>query len=392
MNDRLAAASFRLRDILRATAARINPPPKGTFVQCDMHDVAIGISGMQPETMLSVPRSTVLDAADSPIGDQKQMEDHSVQETAFTEPSTTTTNTMTMILYPSLDTKPAPAFKATTMQKFSLIQSVDTAPAKMATLNHQNQVVLYGGISIAPSAPIVESDLLALERNVKNSKCMAQSLLQEIGIELFEEAFWHAKAARIDHQPNCHDHKIVKFMNEWEMCERGTVVPQDICADSVLCMLKFRETISFLVQDFYQSALEKLVGSVIGAASPLSDTEIMRISRALYRIETFRCLYQNPTHPNIRDNSHQLLQKLEAWEIEEIATVRDYIFAKLDEIFRDIMMVAESNHPQFDFKKRSEAMPKELSSVVIKKDDELTADWFSEDNPEGIDVKAQDGM
>ncbi|KAG0650785.1 hypothetical protein D0Z07_2215 [Hyphodiscus hymeniophilus] len=90
---------------------------------------------------------------------------------------------------------------------------------------------------------------------------------------------------------------------------------------------------------------KEITGKGIECLGSLSSSEKRRIYRALYRFELFRVLFTEPFDiqlpPKSRscfdamDQSLLFLSIFKAWEVEEIACIRDYIIRRHQEILRE---------------------------------------------------------
>ncbi len=127
----------------------------------------------------------------------------------------------------------------------------------------------------------------------------------------------------------------------------------------------FHQSVLDVTKDFcdYTLSTHPVTGHALSSSPSLSPNEVLRIHRALYRYELFAVLFREPDfyheeqaerhrHRNpdnarlilqwnsigsldSRDKAFLFLPIFNAWEVEEIACVRDYIMHRYDELFAE---------------------------------------------------------
>jgi hypothetical protein len=197
--------------------------------------------------------------------------------------------------------------------------------------------------------------------------------------------------------------KVDSFLDQWIDCELGSVHPGSIPVQTVLQMSKLHQEIKFLVADFCSCAMKDFKDLKYGEGSSihLSATETVRITRAFYRLELFCVLYRDRCllgeiedmekgqYDVTKILAYRLFATWNAWENEEIACVRDYIYARLAEVFSYIQTEASVSPFKVILYEPWEPAPKYLPHGAVAMCDSLEPRWYRDDLECGVDLSPE---
>jgi hypothetical protein len=161
------------------------------------------------------------------------------------------------------------------------------------------------------------------------------------------------------------EHFMENYIKAPPPLELREFLPKGIPLVAVDRLASLHGAVQFLTTDFCawmeeNQSMQKQEQKQIQFAQPLSASETVRIHRAFYRIETFGnlfrerifkrrgedCWYEDWDHLlflHREAKPHPFFKAFDAWEIEEIACIRDYMHSRLSPRFETI-------EPAFSYK------------------------------------------
>ncbi len=162
---------------------------------------------------------------------------------------------------------------------------------------------------------------------------LSQVLAMELGPYVLFDAVKTAEALTLPNKQEDDGGQVRHFLDEYN----GSVLryytadkTKNFPLDFLILLAQFQSTVRFVTQAFIEYALphRPIKNNDTEEPKPLSHRELERIYRAFYRLELFCRLFRQPAFGppqpfDDRDKSHLFLNLYPAWEVEEIACVRD---------------------------------------------------------------------
>ncbi len=242
------------------------------------------------------------------------------------------------------------------------------------------------------------------ELRSQHDPAIAPFVLQnELGPTLFEEAYWVFQAVQADLFRADYSQKVNSFINEWVDYEPNSIQPQMVPLKTIVGMSTLHRKVEYLVKDFCAWAMEDStpLGCSQSSHIPLSVNESLRIARAFYRFELFCVLYRNrylqgevdntvrQQYKSTRAKAFWLFNNWNAWENEEIACVRDYIYARLAVVFARIEQAASVKPFKVILYEPWDEVPEKFPSGEVWVLDDLVPYWYDEHSKCGADLSPQ---
>lgn len=223
--------------------------------------------------------------------------------------------------------------------------SLDGLPSELKAL------ILHSAPSIPALQTLVRSSPLYHKVYLDERKVILSAvLLRDIGPQVLPDALAVHKASQIGFDGSSLRKDSVKSFISQYKAERGssspaTCDPLDI--GTLESLSRLQSVVTKITSDFCEATLSvhPVTGERTQPHRDLSINEKRRIYRALYRFELFRALFTEPRGIQIppesrrcfdsMDQSLLFLSIFKAWEVEEVACVRDYIIRRHTEILRE---------------------------------------------------------
>ena len=227
-------------------------------------------------------------------------------------------------------------------------------------------------------------------------------LRNELGPILFDEAYWVSQASQTDLFHDDYSQQVTSFLTKWIDYEPGSLLPNNVSSDTIVEMSTLYRKVTFLVQDFCAWTTEDSTPMHYSQSLhlSLSQNELLRIARAFYRLELFCILFRHrciggldseayEQYESIRRHAYRLFNLWNAWENEEIACVRDYIFARLAVVFARIQQAASIKPFKVIIYEPWDEIPDEVPSGTVYLDSGLIPDWYREHSACGADFSPE---
>lgn len=226
-------------------------------------------------------------------------------------------------------------------------------------------------------------------------------LQNELGLPLFEEAYWASQAAQADLFAADYPQRVKNFLNEWICSEPDSIQVKNVPFKTIVDMTTLHSKITFLLKDFCSWTMEESTKlSPSPSCVSLSDNETLRISRAFYRLELFCLLFR---HREVRsadealgreyeickNQAYKLLDNWNAWENEEIACVCDYIYARLATVFTRIQQAAYIKPFSVILYDPWDEVPEIFPSGTVYLSSDLIPGWYDERSNCGANLSPQ---
>lgn len=224
----------------------------------------------------------------------------------------------------------------------------------------------------------------------------------ELGLPLFQEAYWVSKAAQADLSHADYPRKLTVFFNELACCEPSSIEPRTVSLKTTTDISTLHRKVTFLVKDLCSWAMEDSLplGHSKSSRSSLSENETRRIAQAFYRLELFCILFRHSylgtvgdaaeqRYEAVRAQAYTLFGYWNAWGNEEIACVRDYIQARLAVVFACIEQAASVKPFNIILYDPWDEVPEVFPSGTVYLASDLIPDWFREDSNCGADLSPQ---
>jgi hypothetical protein len=211
--------------------------------------------------------------------------------------------------------------------------------------------ILHSAPSIPALQMLVRSSPLYHKVYLDERKVILSAvLLRDIGLQVLPDALAVHKASQIGFDGSgLRKGSVKSFISQYK-AERGssspaTCDPLDI--GTLESLSRLQSVVAKITSDFCEATLSvhPVTGERTQPHRDLSINEKRRIYRALYRFELFRALFTEPRGIQIppesrrcfdsMDQSLLFLSIFKAWEVEEVACVRDYIIRRHTEILRE---------------------------------------------------------
>lgn len=211
--------------------------------------------------------------------------------------------------------------------------------------------ILHSAPNIPALKALVRSLPLYHKVYLDNRKAILSAvLLRDIGPQVLPDALAVQKASQIGFdESSSRKDRVKSFISQYK-AERG-LSSLDKCdslnIETLESLSRLQSVVSRITTDFCEATLSihPVTGERIQPHRDLSTNEKRRIYRALYRFELFRALFTEPAGIEIppesrrcfdaMDQSFLFLSVFKAWEVEELACMRDYIIGRHTEILRE---------------------------------------------------------
>jgi hypothetical protein len=137
---------------------------------------------------------------------------------------------------------------------------------------------------------------------------------------------------------------IQEYKNEKEKPKSGKENESVEENDELEALIKLHSLILAMSQEFIAETLttHPLTNTPLPTSQIVSEMERLRIQRALYRFEIFRTLFvekdtaKSEAYREGTEMSHLYLLTMRAWEVEEIACVRDWMYRVYTRVLKDV--------------------------------------------------------
>ena len=194
---------------------------------------------------------------------------------------------------------------------------------------------------------------------------MSSILVRDIHPDVLFDALAVVDAPNLPRNYDDYVPKLKVFVAQYRTTRNSQVVPLEPLDPGTRDILwKFHQSVLDVTKDFVDHTLSvhPITGESLNDHRPLSPNEVRRIHRAFYRYELFTVLFREPkmSHHDGRlrlrdhgrraalpalqrnsirsldsnDKSWLFLAQFNAWEVEEIACIRDYITYRYGELYR----------------------------------------------------------
>ncbi|KAF7513070.1 hypothetical protein GJ744_011336 [Endocarpon pusillum] len=227
-------------------------------------------------------------------------------------------------------------------------------------------------------------------------------LRNELGPILFDEAYWVSQASQTNLFQKDYSQQVTSFLNKWLDYEAGSLLPNNVPSNTIVEMSTLYRKITFLVQDFCAWTTEGYAPMHCSQTLrfSLSQNEVLRIARAFYRLELFCILFRHrriggldseahEQNDSIRRHAYRLFGFWNAWENEEIACIRDYIFTRLAVVFARIRQAASIRPFKVILYEPGDEIPDEFPSGTVYVDSDRVPDWYREHSACGADLSPE---
>jgi hypothetical protein len=257
-------------------------------------------------------------------------------------------------------------------------------------LRIMQQIPTIAALQALPLSSRTLNDVRLMHKNV----ILPQVLMREMGEDTFEEAYWTLRAYQAELNTSNYQIKINEFLSDWFNFEPGSLDLGKIQLTDTVGISRLYRGVLKLVKDFCVHTISpNLRPPEEGSAEPrISDSELTRITRAFYRFELYYNLYRDPPYgqerskkyvSKVQKQSYTLFNAWNAWEVEEIACVRDYLCSKLSEVFANIQEAAASSPLSIHFYPPWERRPHDLPADAVALCEDLIPPWYDETAPSG---------
>ena len=238
------------------------------------------------------------------------------------------------------------------------IASLDGLPTELKQLILHSAPNILALQALVRSSPVYHKAYL-YERRV----LLSTVLLRDIGTDVLPDALAVHKAFQIgfDESGGRKD-DVRSFISQYkaERASSSPIMCDSLDIQTLKSLSRLQSVVAKIAVDFCKTTLSihPVTGQRIPSHAELSPNEKRRIYRAFYRFELFRALFSEPRGIKIppesrrcfdaMDQSLQFLSIFKAWEVEELACVRDYIIGRHTEILRESSSELSRLYPNKD--------------------------------------------
>lgn len=278
--------------------------------------------------------------------------------------------------------------------------------SKLETLPNEPKLAIMQRL---PSLDVLHELTLASKsfhdfRSQNNPVVLPFVLRNELGPILFDEAYWVSQASQTNLFQNDYSQQVTSFLRKRVDYKPGSLLPSNVSSNTFVEMSTLYRKITFLFQDFYAWTTEDSTPMHCSQTLrlSLSQNEVLRIARAFYRLGIFCILFRHrriggldsdahEQYESTRRRAYRLFSFWNAWENEEIACVRDYIFARLAIVFARIQQAASIQPFKVIFYEPWDQIPNKFPSGTVYLDNEVRITAPEEDLAEVITTGSDSG-
>jgi len=233
--------------------------------------------------------------------------------------------------------------------------SLDSLPAELKAS------ILYSAPNIVTLKTLVRSSPLYHEAYLDERKSILSTvLLRDIGPQVLSDALAVHEASQIGIEgTGSRKDRVKAFLSQYK-AERGSSSPatcDSLDIETLESLSRLQSVFTTITSDFCQTTLSvnPVNGERIQPGGELSVNEKRRIYRAFYRFELFRALFarsyylvapEDSWYFDTMDQSFLFLSIFNAWEVEELACVHDYIFRRHSEFLQESSSELSKLHPK----------------------------------------------
>lgn len=277
--------------------------------------------------------------------------------------------------------------------------------SKIESLPNEIQVMIMRQLRDVPSLRSLSASSRSLnELRLSHASVILPSVLRtELGEGVLTDALWVMKASEIDWDSSNYRRNLQTFMEDWSDPMSTTLLLSNAPLPYYVEIARFLPRLWGLVKGFCDHAWSTPImsSSMLDSELQISSSEKVRIARALLRIQFYCFLYATPREAEcehvyedgksyeVQCQSYKVFGHWKAWEIEEIACVRDYIYFKLAEVFQNIRREAAKSPLDIVILQPWDDEPDVVNSNQVIFDDDFLPSWVDASSPCGANLSPE---
>lgn len=225
-------------------------------------------------------------------------------------------------------------------------------------------------------------------------------LRNELGDAVLNDALLVVKAWTLESDYTNYRGNLQSFLEAWSDLEYMASLQSTVPLQHYLEIANFQPLLSALVKGFCDYAFSDptMSSNMPTEVTQTTLSETKRLTRAFFRLQLYLYLYQEPTWVEgggegktfeLQRQSYKIFSHWKAWENEEIACVRDYIYFKLAEVFENIRREAAISPIDTVILMPWEEEPEFVEANQVIFYDHLLPSWVDATSPCGADLSPE---